>query len=383
MLGLSLTSGFKRDDVVPGSITISKSKLLNDGTVREGIISLGDGKPISFDKNIWYTFGDGDGQEKYKSRGASKDSGIKCPQMKLILSEIQFFNLYWDPKEVPNPICLYVGAAPGHHLLIMKELYPHFRYVLYDPSNFDSELMKESQKSGSNIEIRQQYFTDQTATEWSGRNDVFFLCDIRNRQYEEGKKNPLKELTTFEKIKKEEEDEKRNKRNEDIVEADMKAQATWFKIIKPVRALLKFRPPYSYKFILDKGVTRKYLDGVIYRQLWNGTRSTESRFVPHKDESERDWNILAYEECLYYYNNVVRNDFHFINILNTSKPIISYELGLNNKFNSVCTVSILRDYIVKFGENGTEEEILNLFRGVEQVGCNEKTIKTLQNLAPK
>ena len=78
-----------------------------------------------------------------------------------------------------------------------------------------------------------QFFTNETATQWAGRNDVYFMCDIRQLTY-----NREEDLT---------EDVKR--RNEDIVWGDMLSQQEWVKIIKPVKSFLKFRLPYSWDFI--------------------------------------------------------------------------------------------------------------------------------------
>src|SRR3990172_8375226 len=139
-------------------------------------------------------------------------------QRKLLLSEIEFFTFFWDPVKVPRPKCIYVGAADGKHIQTLSDFFPKIEFHLYDPRNFNP-ILKDNRK----IHIYQQYFTDQDAEKWSARNDVFFISDIRTG-------NHLRDgMVNFERS----------------VVKDMGDQERLYEIINPVRALLKFRFPYT------------------------------------------------------------------------------------------------------------------------------------------
>src|SRR5579872_5210738 len=114
----------------------------------------------------------------YRRRRVEEKLAIHWGQRKLLLSEIEFFTLYWDPKLIPNPICVYAGAAPGTHIDMLSKMFPAFRFELYDPNPFDMKVLGNNDKitifTGKN-----GYFTDEMAQKYVGRNDIFFVSDIR------------------------------------------------------------------------------------------------------------------------------------------------------------------------------------------------------------
>ena len=107
--------------------------------------------------------------------GAKKDrTSVAWGQRKLLLNTIQFISLYWDPEKNPIPILVYAGAAPGTSIFFLRKMFPKFIFHLYDTAPFDERLYNDD-----NIIIYNSYFTEDTAKSYSGRNDIYFLSDIR------------------------------------------------------------------------------------------------------------------------------------------------------------------------------------------------------------
>jgi len=279
---------------------------------------------------------------------------IHFGQLKLMMAELQFIISFWDPKTTPRPKIVYVGASSGQHIECISELFPVFEWHLYDPSPFS---IKESEKikiyTGEN-----GYFTNKQASQWSGRNDVFFISDIRGKytleissmtldeEYEKINNDPSYVSKIFE----------QQEENEKQVIKDMIDQKEWYKIIKPVHALLKFRLPYVYKHIDTKF---NYLNGYVYHQPWVGATSTETRLVPI-GYNEIEWDIQDYEHQMFYHNRVTRTAKYTNPFQNQPKiSMIQYPI-LTDDFDSICHVNILMDYFTKLNINFTSDMVLKL-----------------------
>jgi len=320
------------------------------------------GKPFIFNENDWLTLGDGDGYQEYFKRQGKVKNAVKFGQLKLFTTEMQFFNKYWNPSEVPTPTCVYVGSAPGTHIAFLAELFPWFTFHLYDPRDvFDEEL-----KSNPRIKLFVQFFQDEDARKYAGRKDIFFFSDIRSSSY-----NIDQSVLDREKAEKE---------NEELVLNDMRLQRRWVEIIQPVKAHLKFRLPYSYTW--QKNTDFDYFDGDIYRQAWAPQTSTETRLVPDVKALPRKWNSKLYEKMLFYHNNVIREHAVFINPLNGLNQPISPDLGLTQDYDSTVFVATVKDYLQKFSSKELpivdEKAVLVLCRTIlDNVG---KQIITLANI---
>jgi hypothetical protein len=190
---------------------------------------------------------------KYRSREDEPKTSVHCGQRKLLLSEVEFFTYYWDASKIANPVCVYAGAYPGYHILLLQKLFPSFEFHLYDPKfNEKPNKNKKTARDEENnkIHIYAEFFTDETAGQWANRKDVFFISDIRC----DGPR--CKNMAFGERLE-----------LEDSVWADMMAQSTWTKIMKPVQALLKFRLPYVLepeKVDPSNPPKVKYLKGLLY-----------------------------------------------------------------------------------------------------------------------
>src|SRR3989338_1764986 len=108
----------------------------------------------------------------YKQGSGNKRTTIQWRERSQLLSEIEFFALYWDPRVNPTPTCVYAGAAPGVHIPLLNQMFPSFTFHLYDANDFS---IRETDK----IRLFQQYFTDEVAQTYTGRNDILFVSNVQ------------------------------------------------------------------------------------------------------------------------------------------------------------------------------------------------------------
>jgi hypothetical protein len=306
-------------------------------------------QPFIFDENDWLTVGDGDGYQSYFRRKYYEKTSVKYGQLKLLTTEIQFFNKYWNPEIVASPLCVYVGSAPGIHLIPLLKMYPQITFHLYDPRDvFDKQLYDK--EFSSRVSIFVKFFTSDDAVKYSGRNDVYFISDIRSSDYNRDNS----------------ETEESKKINEALVKEDLTRQAEWVEIIQPVKAHLKFRLPFQEPYDWVEKETL-YFDGDVYKQAWAPQTSTETRLVPDLKAVKRKWNNKMYEDMLFYHNNVVRQHANFINVLNQNNESYLEELGLTQDYDSTVFIQTLKEYVSRFTyETPIDEEktVLNLARSI-------------------
>ena len=261
-------------------------------------------------------------------------------QRKLLINEIAFLTYFWDPEEVPEPVIVYAGAAPGDHTPILAELFPQiYELHLYDPARFSVAPTRK-------IFIYRQLFENEDAEVWTDRNDVFFISDIRLRPGEYEDRPP--------------------EENEKMIVEDNQRQRRWVEIIKPVEAHLKFRPPFP---IAEEFEKLEYLDGDLFYQPWAPESSAETRLVPSLDERGRYrtkiWDSKKHEEQMFYHNTVLRDNLIYSNPFleaPNEKPIDPPELL--NDYDSVAEAAILRDYLEKMGKENDEAAVVELSRHI-------------------
>jgi hypothetical protein len=304
---------------------------------------------IIFDENDWLTVGDGDGYQNYFRRKFYDKTSVKYGQLKLLTTEIQFFNKYWNPEIVPAPLCVYVGSAPGIHLIPLLKMYPQITFHLYDPRDvFDKQLYNK--EFSSRVQLFVQFFTSSDAVKYAGRDDVYFVSDIRSSDYNRDNS----------------ETEESKKANEALVKEDLARQAEWVEIIQPVKAHLKFRLPFQEPYDWVEKETL-YFDGDVYKQPWAPQTSTETRLIPDLKAVKRKWNNKMYEDMLFYHNNVIRQHVNYINVLSQNNESYLEELGLTQDYDSTVFIQTLKEYVARFTyENPIDEEktVLNLARSI-------------------
>ena len=290
-------------------------------------------------------------KKPYHRRNTESKTSIHWGQRKLFLSELEFFTIYWDPILIPNPLCVYAGAAPGIHIPLLSQLFPSFTFHLYDPTKFE---ISPSDK----IILFNEYFTDDVASRYVNLPNVFFVSDIRTADYKAIKVESLRKhgitsfdlkdepIGPFDLIKLSLTDA--DLITEDQIWGDMSMQQSWLLKINPIHALLKFRLPYALSGI-DRIVP--YLKGSVYWQVWSPQSSTETRLKPTRNASGlyelSDWSILEYEQWNFHHNSVIRESSFYRNIFTgTDDPID--DLELTNDYDSMAEAFLLKLYCTKF-----------------------------------
>lgn len=222
-------------------------------------------------------------------------------QRKLLMSEIQFFTEYSRDGD----IVVYAGAAPGTHIKKLSQLFPQLKFVLVDPADF---TVKENDK----IKICQTYFTDEFAGQFSGRENILFISDIRSVDPHRYPEHIV---------------------NEKIME-DMMNQMRWHQIIKPRYSLLKFRFPWNDNSTL-------YLDGKNYLQVWGPQTTTETRLVVERDAKLKLYSHREIEQKMFYFNTTTR-------VARYEHDAICPEEGNDYCYDCAAEVNILKNYLRKF-----------------------------------
>lgn len=151
--------------------------------------------------------------------------------------------------------------------------------------------------------------------------------------------------------------------NEKAVIEDMRQQERWYKAIAPVKALLKFRPPYAYEFIPRYF---HYLAGYLLKQAFAPQTTTETRLVPY-DTTEADYDVIKYGDQMFYHNTVIREQTTFENPFTGDATPIDYP-ELTNDFDSTLEIYILIEYVIKMSgrDAATQETVVGLSRVIMQ-----------------
>jgi hypothetical protein len=275
------------------------------------------------------------------------DHQSKCHwgQKKLLLSEIQFFTRICktlNTKSLKDYAVVYIGAAGGHHLPILYNLFPDLIWLLYDPAPFSKDVTKHPTKDKS-VFIYNMYFTDDTLEHvrknCQGRK-ILFISDIREETKEE-----------------------------DIIK-DMRNQAFWGTELNSPFMLHKFRLPYeeletipksNLQFKLNEKLfinpnlkTTKYknmlyLKGDIYLQIFPPPYSGELRlFVEQKNGKYEfaEYDYLDIENRLVYFNSYIRPYFYCSNDDKICKEYkyINYIPGYDTSVECLMEYKVVMDY---------------------------------------
>lgn len=261
---------------------------------------------------------------KYRRRFGEVKTVEHWGQRKLLFSEIAFLLRYADADLHRVQQVLYAGAAPGNHTNFLSDLFPQMRFHLVDPAPF-------SAKPTDKITLENAFFTQETATAWKGRTDLF-ISDIRAITWT---------MSDAEK--------------EAQVAVDMKWQQDWVQEIVPSASMLKFRLPYK------KGQT-DYLDGWIMFPVWGGRTTSESRLVvtqaDHYDTDAKQFRLKPYDHG--WYEDVM---FHFNTETRTTyfPHDVPWEEGdgLDHCFDCASELAILEEYIRKYKTYSNQADLKN------------------------
>lgn len=296
----------------------------------------------------------------YRRRSDQEKLSVHWEQRKLLISEIAFFTEFWNPQEIPKPLCVYAGAAPGTHIDLLLAMFPQFTFHLYDPAEIKTT-------PSPSVQIFHQYFDDTVAAQYAGRSDVFFVSDVLTADFRQNQHAELTKrgITQFDAQGKAIGDYRIIKEalaaadvlTEAQIWGDMVMQQTWTTIMNPAHAWLKGHFPYAGK-AEGQSETVQYLTSLVFVQPWRGQTSTETRLKPVRDAngqySLQDWNILEYEEWAFYHNVHERELAVYANpFTGDIEPVDHPELM--NDYDSVAEAFILKEYLEK---TGTPETIM-------------------------
>jgi len=197
---------------------------------------------------------------KDRELGAANLFNLHHGQRKLFVGELQALTHLLATARGGVTV-VYAGAAPGHHMPYLAQLFPTVVWHLYDPAPFK---MRGSPAELARIHTHRQYFTDETAREWRDRCDIF-ISDIRL--------NPPNDLPDSEQLER----TGWSPSFEKQVALDMAMQDGWTVSIRPrLGASLKWRPPYvlaGTPHMIDS------LRGRVLIQVWPSRSSTEGRLI--------------------------------------------------------------------------------------------------------
>jgi len=208
------------------------------------------------------------------------DTNVHMGQRKLLLSEIQLITEYYKNNSI-NPVVLYVGAAPGTHLITLSIMFPKVYFILYDGAKFDPVL-----RNYPNVydihEGKSGFVTTDTIKAIKTKlnpNNLLFISDIRLGD---------EDKTKF----------------ENNIAKDMEMQEEWIDILKPKLSLLKFRMSYNMKH----GDKLKYTKGDILYGVWPKGTSGETRLLVKQNDIPRkiNYDFKDYEETMFFHNKYQR-----------------------------------------------------------------------------
>ena len=202
-------------------------------------------------------------------------------QQKLLLADLMAYPCYFGEfRKIPKYVVV-AGAAPGNHFETLIKMLPAVtEWHLYDPRDFCPEVCNLRHK-GFQCSTYQQFYTDVDCETWSEKEDVLFLCDIRDPR--------IGEAPELE--------------GEQLVENDMNTQKEFVENTQAEMSVIKLRLPYPVKggkYESEHACT--YLLGTNYFQPFNRHNSTECRLtcVPTNVLSYRaDKNPAIFEESTY------------------------------------------------------------------------------------
>lgn len=237
-------------------------------------------------------------QAKYTKRSVYEKIALKLGQRKLLMNELEFYTEFADN----NTVVIYAGAAAGIHSVAFARLFEKVHFIFYDPNKFFDGLA-----DCPNIETHQEFFTDEIASDLQKKykhKRILFLSDIRSGTEEE------------------------------YVQKNMDMQKNWCFIIKPYRAMLKFRLPWQ------PGKT-EYFKGDIYTQPRIGATSTETRLWV-SDFSMKKYDNEVYNNQVFYYQKYCRNAFHDLEHHDIA--------GLDHCHDCWSEIQICKQYVKKYSD---------------------------------
>jgi cap2 methyltransferase len=229
---------------------------------------------------------------------------IHIGQRKLLMSEIHFLTEVHRYNTAHTPmLCVYAGACPCTHLMVLLNMFPNVYFLLVDPAfkiqhardlnnprvyvcayNFDADTVSaikrwlENRHTGShwvqhalNLLCGRRF-----PVERNGEN-LLFISDIRRKPYDD-----------------------------DYIALEMRNQENWFINLGAFAGLLKFRLPFTNK-VTGKGMRSvKSLYGELCLPIWGPNSTTECRLLVWKGAKSKMYYPAIHERLMAGFNSVNR-----------------------------------------------------------------------------
>lgn len=264
--------------------------------------------------------------------------------MRLLLAEINFITTYIEKDEKDVRI-IYMGAAPGFHLVKLMKMYPFIKFDLYDDQELHPDLQHYINENADQVNHYPELFTVELTGRYTNpksEDDIYLITDHRDPKY---MKDPIypgdNEAKMTLQIKKEE-----------SYANDMEIQKQICIALKPIYACLRFRPPHYYTsgpMTLAEGEKPifEYFFGVAWLMIFSDYKSTETRLVVNDfDNVKYGWNFQTYQYRLNRFNDEVRENFLLNPLTKQTTPLPSQ---LGNKFEPIMMMQIIIDYMQSIG----------------------------------
>lgn len=250
-----------------------------------------------------------------------KTKNVHIGQLKLFLSHL---NLLLRYRSGGPQTLLYIGAAPGHNIFLLSEMFPDITFHLYDNNDdhkangnyFSKDLILKSKNKKSNVKLFETYFEDKHYSLYEGMDDLILCSDIRRLDYDASSSY--------------------SEEDDALVEADLKLQEKWVRRLKPKVSYLKFR------LMFVKQSEFPYLDGYVFLQPFGRKKSTECRLLVLDPGSHKMWNDVLHESQLFYHNVVVRPS-KFLN------PVTMKAESYGNNYDNTYLKTMAKDFLEATG----------------------------------
>lgn len=287
-------------------------------------------------------------------------------QLKLIMTELQFLTLYWNPQRFPNPIVIVPGGAPGHSYVILSELFPDISFHLYDPlfkkeTGYDTRLREHK-----NVEISDKLFEHEDIEFYIKEKDrgLYLMSDIRNPNWSD---EDVKGIA---------------KKQEELIMDDNAKMREWVEHLRPEYAHLKFKTPP-----ITGDREYNYLSGVLFKQPFIKKDSGETRLVVEKPEEDCPyetitWNRSTYQLMTKYHNAYGRGKTRYCNLLDNSDGPMWLE-QYTGDYDSTYMAWIILQYFEKVRVEKTEDNLIGMTKYIIhglQEGKMPNAFHTLQRI---
>jgi hypothetical protein len=206
---------------------------------------------------------------------------VHAGQLKLFLSELQFLSEFTNPSD--QAVVVYAGAADGHHIAYLSQLFPNITFHLYDPRPFSVALAGLPNVYCYTGKIG-WFDTNRAKCYADGMQKIggkyLLISDIRTG-------NPGETGCDF----------------DACCSRDMDMQLEWMRVMRPTAAMFKFRLSY----MPGKTDWLAPMDGKHLMYGIFATKSaTELRLVSVDPDKMCTYDNTQIEECAYYFNSFTR-----------------------------------------------------------------------------